>query len=44
MSKIKGVFLKKIISNDDDRGFFREIFKDNVSITKKNLNKLVTLI
>jgi len=40
MSKIKGVFLKKIISNDDDRGFFREIFKDNVSITKKKFKQI----
>ena len=40
MSKIKGVFLKKIISNDDDRGFFREIFKDNVSIKKKKFKQI----
>ena len=41
MTKIQGVFFKKIKSNNDKRGFFREIFKDDLLI-KKNLNKLVT--
>ena len=29
MSKINGVFFKIIKSNIDDRGFFKEIFKEN---------------
>ena len=35
MTKIHGVFYKKIKSNIDNRGFFREIFKDNILIKKK---------
>ena len=35
MSKINGVFFKKIKSNIDDRGFFREIFKENAFNKKK---------
>ena len=35
MAKIKGVFFKKIKSNIDKRGFFREIFRDDVLIKKK---------
>ena len=35
MSKISGVFFKKIKSNIDDRGFFREIFKENIFNKKK---------
>ena len=40
MSKIKGVFLKKIISNNDNRGFFREIFKDEISFTTKKFKQI----
>ena len=35
MSKINGVFYKKINSNIDNRGFFREVFKENIFIKKK---------
>ncbi|WP_440915355.1 dTDP-4-dehydrorhamnose 3,5-epimerase family protein [Candidatus Pelagibacter sp.] len=35
MSKIQGVIFKNIKSHKDDRGFFREIFKDNKLISKK---------
>ena len=35
MTKIHGVFFKKIKSNNDKRGFFREIFKDDFLIKKK---------
>ena len=35
MSKIQGVIFKNIKSHIDDRGFFREIFKENKLISKK---------
>ena len=35
MTKIHGVLFKKIKSNIDSRGFFREIFKDDILIKKK---------
>ena len=35
MAKINGVFFKKIKSNIDKRGFFREIFRDDILIKKK---------
>ena len=41
MTKIHGVLFKKIKSNIDSRGFFREIFKDDILI-KKKLDKLAT--
>jgi len=35
MAKINGVYFKKIKSNIDKRGFFREIFRDDFLIKKK---------
>ena len=35
MVKIQGIIIRKLITHSDDRGYFREILKDNDNLLKR---------